>query len=214
MNTQVIEMNQVVEMKKTRSELKREAILQAAMDAFREFGAQNTSMDKIAAMAQVSKRTVYNHFASKEALVMTLLANLWQATANLIDSDQLASLPLQQQLEQLLLSEIDILSSGEYLDLARVVLGHYLYRPQELAQHSEQMASKETQLARWLKHQADKGQLNITDVEFTNVQLHSLIKGGCFWPQLMGLKPVLNVDEKQNLALETSRFFLSYYACK
>lgn len=205
---------QVFEMKKTRSELKREAILQAAMDAFREFGAQNTSMDKIAAMAQVSKRTVYNHFASKEMLVMTLLANLWQATANLIDPEQLAPLPLHDQLETLLLSEIDILSSGEYLDLARVVLGHYLYRPQELAQQSEQMASKESQMARWLKHQADKQALNIEDVNLANVQLHSLIKGSCFWPQLTGLKPVLNADEKQQLARQSSQFFLSHYGCK
>lgn len=205
---------QVFEMKKTRSELKREAILQAAMDAFREFGAQNTSMDKIAAMAQVSKRTVYNHFASKEMLVMTLLANLWQATANLIDPEQLAPLPLHEQLETLLLSEIDILSSGEYLDLARVVLGHYLYRPQELAQQSEQMASKESQVARWLKHQADKQALNIEDVNLANVQLHSLIKGSCFWPQLTGLKPVLNADEKQQLARQSSQFFLSHYGCK
>ncbi|MFA0698755.1 TetR/AcrR family transcriptional regulator, partial [Vibrio sp. 10N.222.49.C9] len=49
-------------MKKTRSELKREAILTAAKQSFLEFGVKNTSMDKLASLANVSKRTVYNHF--------------------------------------------------------------------------------------------------------------------------------------------------------
>ncbi|WP_154179378.1 TetR/AcrR family transcriptional regulator [Vibrio furnissii] len=201
-------------MKKTRSALKREAILSAAMAAFREFGAQSTSMDKIAAMAQVSKRTVYNHFASKEMLVMTLLADLWKATANLMDPDQLASLPLNEQLEQLLLSEIEILASSEYLDLARVVLGHYLYRPEELTQHSEQMAMKETQLARWLTHQGDAKRLTIEDIELANIQLHSLIKGSCFWPQILGLKPSLTEAQRRKLAQQSAQFFLSYYGVK
>ncbi|EPF7654109.1 TetR/AcrR family transcriptional regulator, partial [Vibrio vulnificus] len=70
----------MIEKKKTRSEEKREAILTAAKQAFLEFGVQNTSMDKLAALAGVSKRTVYNHFSSKEALVMELLSVLWKST--------------------------------------------------------------------------------------------------------------------------------------
>ncbi len=44
---------------KTRSELKHEAILDAAKRAFLAFGVQGTSMDKLAEMADVSKRTVW-----------------------------------------------------------------------------------------------------------------------------------------------------------
>ncbi|WP_083880077.1 TetR/AcrR family transcriptional regulator [Aliiglaciecola lipolytica] len=54
------------DVKKTRSELKHEAILRGAVKAFKEFGVNDTSIYKIAEVAQVSKRTVYNHFASKE----------------------------------------------------------------------------------------------------------------------------------------------------
>ncbi|MGG5574984.1 TetR/AcrR family transcriptional regulator [Vibrio diazotrophicus] len=201
-------------MKKTRSELKREAILLAAKEAFREFGAQSTSMDKIAALAQVSKRTVYNHFSSKEVLIMTLLADLWSATANLVDSDQLMSLPMEEQLEQLLYSEIEILSSNEYIDLARVVLGYYLYRPDELIEQSELMAKKEGQILSWLKHQISLKNLDIQDVDLANGQLHSLVKGGCFWPQVMGVKSSLSDQEKRYLAQQTTLFFISYYGCK
>lgn len=51
-----------------RSLRKRTAILDAATAAFLRNGYLGTSMDEIAALADVSKTTVYNHFADKQAL--------------------------------------------------------------------------------------------------------------------------------------------------
>jgi TetR/AcrR family transcriptional repressor of mexJK operon len=52
----------------TRSNRKRRAILEAATTAFLRNGYRGTSMDEIAALAAVSKQTVYKHFADKERL--------------------------------------------------------------------------------------------------------------------------------------------------
>ena len=52
----------------TRSELKRQAILDAAAALFLRNGYLATSMDEIAAAAAVSKQTVYKQFADKESL--------------------------------------------------------------------------------------------------------------------------------------------------
>ena len=57
---------------------KRAAILDAAVAEFRQSGYEVTSMDKIAASAGVSKRTVYNHFPSKEALFAQILEQMWE----------------------------------------------------------------------------------------------------------------------------------------
>jgi TetR/AcrR family transcriptional regulator, mexJK operon transcriptional repressor len=51
-----------------RSATKRRAIIEAATTAFLRAGYAGTSMDEIAALAGVSKVTVYNHFADKERL--------------------------------------------------------------------------------------------------------------------------------------------------
>jgi TetR/AcrR family transcriptional regulator, mexJK operon transcriptional repressor len=51
-----------------RSARKRRAILEAATTAFLRTGYPGTSMDEIAALAGVSKQTVYKHFADKEHL--------------------------------------------------------------------------------------------------------------------------------------------------
>jgi AcrR family transcriptional regulator len=51
----------------------RERILSASQQLFREQGINRTSMDQICAVAQVSKRTAYQHFAGKDDLAAEYL---------------------------------------------------------------------------------------------------------------------------------------------
>ena len=52
---------------------KREAILSAAVELFMSHGFAGTSMDNLAAAAQVSKATLYSHFADKNALYRAII---------------------------------------------------------------------------------------------------------------------------------------------
>lgn len=54
----------------------RERILAAAQLLFREQGINSTGMDQLCAVAQVSKRTAYQHFVSKDELVAEYLRRL------------------------------------------------------------------------------------------------------------------------------------------
>ncbi len=65
----------------TRSAAKRAAIVEAATGLFLNKGYDGASMDDVAAAANVSKPTVYNHFADKEEL----FADVVQATADNVD---------------------------------------------------------------------------------------------------------------------------------
>ncbi len=197
--------------KKTRSELKRGAIIEAAKSAFQEFGVQGTSMDKLAELAQVSKRTVYNHFATKEELVVYLVSDLWMKSLVQIDLEYLKDTPLQLQLSELLRAEIDLICTSEYLELARVAFGHYFYHPETLEKQLAALNVQETALHRWLKAAVKDGGLRAMDTDLAVSQLHNLIKGSCFWPQLLKIKPILSADEKQTLADETAALFLSHY---
>ena len=51
----------------------RERILGASQQLFREQGINRTGMDQLCAVAQVSKRTAYQHFAGKDELVTEYL---------------------------------------------------------------------------------------------------------------------------------------------
>ncbi|HEX7827899.1 MAG TPA: TetR/AcrR family transcriptional regulator [Mycobacterium sp.] len=54
----------------------RERILETAQKLFREQGINNTGMDLLCAEAQVSKRTAYQHFGSKDDLIAEYLRRL------------------------------------------------------------------------------------------------------------------------------------------
>src|ERR671914_3128373 len=56
-----------------RSARKRRAILGAGRTVFMRGGYEGASMDEVAAVAQVSKQTVYKHFAGKQTLFTEIL---------------------------------------------------------------------------------------------------------------------------------------------
>ena len=61
--------------KKRDTSQKRKAILEGAVKVFTKEGFDASSMDHIAEVAGVSKRTVYNHFPSKEILFQAIVAD-------------------------------------------------------------------------------------------------------------------------------------------
>jgi len=197
--------------KKSRSEQKREAIINAAKLAFKEFGVQGTSMDKLAEMAQVSKRTVYNHFSSKEELVMFVVTDMWQQALVNEPFNYRADLSIEQQLTDWLSGQIALISAQEFLDLSRVAISHLFFNLERLQQEMERMMCQVTNLQKWLQAAVDDKKLVINDVEYASFQLHSLIEGSCFWPQLTGCKPELTSEEKAHVAKETCAMFLARY---
>jgi TetR/AcrR family transcriptional regulator of autoinduction and epiphytic fitness len=200
------------EVRKTRSELKREAIVSAAKAAFIENGVQGTSMDKISELAQVSKRTVYNHFETKEILVMHIMAELWRKSTIQPDFEYVHEVPLLDQLSAILLAESKMFSSQENLNLSRVAFGHFLYNPDALQKEMIKFTAQETTLYKWIEAAVADKKLKPLDVEFANSQLHNAIKGHCFWPLLLNPCSIIESEKLLSIANETAAMFLSHYS--
>lgn len=66
------------------SDLKRAAILEAATNVFLRDGYLGTNMDSVATQAAVSKQTVYNHFASKQALFAEIVTAMCLAAGDAV----------------------------------------------------------------------------------------------------------------------------------
>lgn len=199
--------------KLTRSEIKRQAIIDGACQAFQEFGVQATSMDKIAELAKVSKRTVYNHFATKQALVVYLLNDI--RTRTLVDVNIDTSFDPQRSVESQLLAlitaEINLFSCAHYIDLTRMAFGHFLYHPEELKREVDKVMAQETAFQRYLRSACEHKQLQIPDIKFASEQLQNLIKGSCFWPQFLKIEAPLTDEQKQHIAKECTTMFLARY---
>ena len=106
----------------SRSEQKRAAILAAALTEFEARSYRDTSMDRIAATAQVSKRTVYNHFASKQALFDAIAGNLIERVQHVSDRPYDPARSPAEQLREIGEQVLDMLATPSFLSLARVTL--------------------------------------------------------------------------------------------
>ena len=197
---------------RTRSDIKREAIIHAATQAFQEFGVNGTSMDKLAELANVSKRTVYNHFSTKEELVMHLVTKQFEDAKLSVTVEYDSSRDLAEQLCELILQDIEFTVTEEHLDIARVAIGHFFYEPDKLKDEVAQLKAQETALHRWLKTAKADNKIEFDDLNRVVDEIESLVKGQCFWPQLFKIEDIMSASRKRNVAKNTVALILSRYA--
>ena len=143
------------------------AIREAAAALFLEKGYQGTSLDEIAAVARVSKQTIYTHFANKEELfsdlvlgnaervdgfVATMMRTVKDAGDTQTGLRDLARMYIRFVVrpEVLLLRRLVIAEAGRYPELAR---SYYERVPQEVY----------LALATLFRDLSDQGQLRIED---------------------------------------------------
>ncbi|MDH6331654.1 TetR/AcrR family transcriptional regulator of autoinduction and epiphytic fitness [Stenotrophomonas sp. 1278] len=191
---------------------KREAIVRAAVEEFRSAGYEATSMDRIAAVAGVSKRTVYNHFPSKEELFALILEELWQSSVASVELPYRADQPLDVQLLQLLRQKLDLLGDANFIDLARVAMAEIIHSPERAQAIVCRMGEKESGVSAWIRAAIADGRLRQVDPEFAGHQLQGLVKSFAFWPQVtMGQAPLAQA-ERSRVAESAVAMFLGFYA--
>ncbi|MEV5119643.1 TetR/AcrR family transcriptional regulator [Stenotrophomonas indicatrix] len=191
---------------------KREAIVRAAVEEFRSAGYEATSMDRIAAVAGVSKRTVYNHFPSKEELFALILEELWQSSVASVELPYRADQPLDVQLLQLLRQKLDLLGDANFIDLARVAMAEIIHSPERAQAIVCRMGEKESGVSAWIRAAIADGRLREIDPEFAGHQLQGLVKSFAFWPQVtMGQAPLVQA-ERTRVAESAVAMFLGFYA--
>jgi TetR/AcrR family transcriptional regulator, regulator of autoinduction and epiphytic fitness len=191
---------------------KRAAIVEAAIEEFLAAGFDATSMDRIAARASVSKRTVYNHFPSKEALFESILLQLWDASHATDSPAWRADEPLRPQLVELLMRKLRLLNDEAFLSLARVAIAAGMNTPERAGDMIARLGEREEDLTVWIRAAAAAGRLKTTDPLFASRQLQGLVKAFAFWPQVtMGQAP-LSKSEQKKVAESAADMFLARYA--
>ena len=144
------------------------AIREAAERLFLEKGYQGASMDEIAAAAQVSKQTIYTHFASKDELFADLvLANaervedfiaMMNRTLSEPDADLVASL------RKVARAYLRIVVRPEVLRLRRLVLGEASHFPELARTDYDRVPGRVLEeLSRIFSRLASEGRLHLED---------------------------------------------------
>ena len=191
---------------------KRAAIIEAAIDEFRLAGYEATSMDRIATRAGTSKRTVYNHFPSKEVLFTEILHQLWDASFAGEALAFRADRPLRDQLLELIGQKLRLLNDEAFVSLARVAIAAGIHSPERAQDMVARMGEREEGLTVWIRDAAAAGRLKIADPVFASHQLQGLVKGFAFWPQITLGQPPLNTAMQRQVAESAVDMFLAHYA--
>lgn len=164
---------------------KRNAILDAAIECFIEQGFERTSMDYIAEKAHASKRTVYNHFASKELLFDAVIARFVLANEEQKQIDYNPEASLISQLRQFAQLKISISEDAKQLSFMRMAFGVLLTHPEIAEQVMKNTDKSEDGLHIWLQAAVNDGKLAIQDIAMAAEVFWSMFSATFFWMALL-----------------------------
>jgi len=157
---------------------KRAAILDAAGEVFLQNGYVGTSMDEIAAVAGVSKQTVYKHFADKATLFHQLITSTVRASSHKVADEPLVGgdEPFDEELRAFARHLLHGVMQPRVLRLRRVVIAEAGRFPSlGRAFYDLGLATTIERLAATLVRRADEGAIDIEDPRLAAEQLIWLV---------------------------------------
>lgn len=193
------------------TELKREDIIEAAAIEFKSHGFRATSMDRIAARAQVSKRTVYKHFAGKETLFQAITQELCDRVMQVSEHCYDPEIPVKTQLQLIAEQEIALLTSAEFLDMVKMITSESLASPELTRTNFENFQDSGIGMVKWIRQACDDGKLRVNNPITASKQFLALIETFALWPQLYGVKPVPDKKQQQTIIDSAVEMFLCTY---
>ena len=194
------------------TEQKRQDILEGAISEFFEKGFSGTNMELISKKAQVSKRTLYNHFPSKEALFEVIVKNLMDRSSQVAEFSYDPKSSLEEQLMVISFQFSEMLTHVDFLKLTRVVFSRLILKPDAIGAMIKEQEKFHSGLIQWIKKVNKDKRLLIVKPEQAARQFLDLITGLVFWPQLLENKKALAKKELHEELLSITKMFLKSYA--
>ncbi|MFT2111769.1 TetR/AcrR family transcriptional regulator [Marinomonas sp. 2405UD68-3] len=190
---------------------KKSAIIEAAIEEFIACGFRKASMDKISSRADVSKRTVYKHFISKENLFSEITESIWSETLKATEYEYSSSIPLNVQLTDIAKQELALITSDRYLNISRMLMAENMITPEIGIEALSKVVTLESGLKRWIKSAKQDGALALDNIDLATTQFLGLLKGAAYWPQIIYRKNTLD-DSSLLLVVDSAvNMFLAMY---
>ncbi len=187
---------------------KHAAIIAAAIREFNDSGYAAATMDAVAARAQVSKRTLYKHFPSKEGLFLQISEQVCEAVAQATDMPYDPKKTAESQLMELALRQLELVTSPDFLTMARVTLPERVRNPGLSTASFDELRHGDTGLGRWLAQAVDAGALDLPDPKDGGRRFAAMLLEFSFWPVLFAHADPPDKKARQKIAQESVDLFL------
>ena len=202
-------MSEVIKKRKARdTSQKRQTILKGAIKVFTENGFEASSMDKIAEVAGVSKRTVYNHFQSKEILFQTIVADFLQRREELKPIQYSNSLSLREQLREFAKAELYLIDDPVRRGLSRLLTSTFLINT-EFGKMTRGQYAPHNAFIQWLNAAKVHHKMDFESPELAAQMFYGMVEGCLTWGALMSDGATL--EHKDPILDELITIFLSRY---
>ncbi len=194
---------------------KRARILEGAAAVFAQDGYEGASMSRIAAVANVSKGTLYNHFESKAHLFTAYVEaacerNLCQVFAA---SDE--DLDLTAALERIGRRMVEMMLSDLGLTIYRVVVAEAKKFPELASAFYQAGPARATgEMARWLAARTEEGKLAVADPGFAAEQFFCLCQARLWLRYKLNLQRGPAEAGIAEVVAAAVRMFLNTYGVK
>ncbi|MFE6386713.1 TetR/AcrR family transcriptional regulator [Nocardiopsis dassonvillei] len=100
----------------------RRTLVDTALERFTRAGYDQVTLDEVCAEAEVSKRTFFRYFASKEELAMAPLQDLWGAFLRVLEEKGPDGRPLVELARDAILEAVEHVADREWMHAARLSL--------------------------------------------------------------------------------------------
>jgi AcrR family transcriptional regulator len=197
---------------------KHQAILDAAAAVFLRHGYLGTSMDEIAARAEVSKQTVYKHFADKEALFTAIVVATVDEAGDPVH-DEVRHLEdtadVETDLRDLARRQLRLVMQPRLLALRRLVIAEAGRFPELGRTFYERGAGRTVAaLAATFEHLARRRLLDVNDPVLTASHFNWLVMSAPVNQAMLLGREELDPTELERYADGGARAFLAAYGAK
>ena len=192
----------------------RDPILNAALSTFLESGFGSSSMKAIALKAGVARRTVFNQFATKEALFKAEGDLLWARLPQeeIVADEALLNDP-RLGLRRIADVTLKFWTDHEFIDLLKLVICESDRFPFVLQTYLEQgKLPAFHHLVAYLEALMARGHLEIDDTKLAARQFIGLVKEPLVWSQVEGMVGSVSKEVCDLVAREAVTMFLSRYS--
>lgn len=175
--------NDVKTRKKRDTTHKHKTILEGAVKVFIENGFETSSMDKIAEVAGVSKRTIYNHFSSKEVLFQAIVADFLKQREAIKPIRYSTNLTLSDQLKEFAQAELYLINSPIRRGLSKLFTSVFIMDI-EFGKSTRSQYNPHQALILWLNSAKEDGKLDFQSPELAARIFYGMVEGCLTYPAL------------------------------
>lgn len=192
------------------TDIKRQNIIDAAIVEFREQGFLGAKTTAIAKRANVSSRTLYNHFESKEALFEAISDIMVERNWSMEPVPYDPARDFAEQLKDALWRYVGVITEETAIGLNRMVLSELIRDLDRSRQFFAETATHDYPITRLISEAMEADVLRKSDADLATNQLLGLAKTFFFWPEFfLGENPT-----PEGVMDDCVTMFMAHYARK